>query len=85
MTAAPLLNRIGEAVGRAHDVNLELLELADELKEHATRAFGMTERLQKSLKSGLDHPAVVRLPRGILPKRDDGLPSDVEPKEAETA
>lgn len=64
----PLLSRLTETVQRSHDVNLELLELADELREHASRAVGETTRLQKTLKGGLDAPGVMRLPRGIKPE-----------------
>lgn len=67
----PLLTRLHDTIQRAHDTNLELLELADELREHASRAVGETTRLQKTLMSGLDAPGVMRLPRGIQPEQQE--------------
>lgn len=70
-----LLSRISETAQRAHDTNLELLELADELREFASRACGETSRLQRTLKGGLDgalpNGTVMRLPRGIQPEKQE--------------
>lgn len=77
----PLMMRLSEAVQQKYDADLALLEVADELREFASRAVGETSRIQKALKGGLDAPGVMKLPRVLQsgPKRhDDGLPSDVE-------
>lgn len=87
MTTDPLLARITDCTNRQHDVDLEMLELAEELLDHAKRRIAMTGRLQKSLKTGLDAPqssSVMVLPRVLRSgpaKRGDGpeYPSDVEP------
>jgi len=68
----PFMTRLADCLGRSHDTNLELLELADELREHASRAVGETTRLQKTLKGGLDGAAtIMRLPRGVVPEKQE--------------
>lgn len=86
MSGAPLLTRIAAAAQRAHDDFLELLELSDEMRDVATRGLGITERFQKTVKSGIDAPGVLKLPRGVVPDYrsqpawvDDRPPADGEP------
>lgn len=68
---ADLHHRLGDALGRDHDLALELQALGEELVEYGKRRRSMSERMMSSLggKSTLDTPGdIERVPDGINPK-----------------